>query len=100
MSATGGWPVTVAEDELSAANRVGVEATGIAADETGTAGLAGLRTLRRARAVPSGGKVAVLFTGTRRPHPPTAPADGTGVTRAGQEIRANVVKPDTRVAID
>ena len=67
MSATGGWPVTAAEDELSAANRAAVEVTGIAADETGTAGLAGLRTLRRTHDLAPAEHVAVIFTGARRP---------------------------------
>lgn len=66
MLATGGVPVTVDEATLVEANDLAVRSTGIAADETGTAGLAGALALARAGAFAPGDRVAVLFTGVRR----------------------------------
>jgi threonine synthase len=66
MLATGGKPVVVAEPALLRANDLGRRATGIAADATGTAGLAGLLALREAGEVRDDERVAVLFTGVDR----------------------------------
>lgn len=66
MLATGGRPVVVGEATLEEANDLAVEATGIAADHTGTAGLAGLLELIRGGVVQPDETVAVLFTGVRR----------------------------------
>jgi threonine synthase len=66
MLATGGRPLVVDEAELRAANELAVRSTGIRADETGSAGLAGLRQLRRLGDAAPGERVAVLFTGIRR----------------------------------
>ena len=69
MLATGGRAVAVDEVALLAANALAVEATGIDADETGTAGVAGLLALARAGALAPGESVAVVLSGVRR-HPP------------------------------
>jgi threonine synthase len=66
MLATGGYPVVVAEATLADANELGREATGIDADPTGTAGLAGLMHTLAAGVRLPGETVAVLFTGVRR----------------------------------
>ena len=47
MLMTGGQALVVNEDEIAQANGVGVEATGIDVDATGSAGLAGLAQLCR-----------------------------------------------------
>ncbi len=65
MLETGGWPVVVDEETLLEANEI-ARTTGIDADHTGTAGLAGLLRLRRNGDVPPDEHVAVLFTGVRR----------------------------------
>jgi len=65
MLTTAGQPVVVTEDRLAEANELGT-ATGIPADPTGTAGLAGLLDLRQAGTVSPDERVAVLFTGARR----------------------------------
>ena len=66
MLATGGRPLVVDEGTLVEANRVGVAATGIDADHTGTSGLAGLLELLNRGEIGIGERVAVLFTGVRR----------------------------------
>jgi threonine synthase len=66
MLATGGKPLVVGEQELIRANELGRQATGIAADATGTSGLAGLIALREAGQVADDERVAVLFTGVDR----------------------------------
>jgi threonine synthase len=66
MVETGGSPVVVAEDTLERANDLGRRATGIDADHTGTAGLAGLYELVDRGEVDPAERVAVLFTGVRR----------------------------------
>ncbi|MDR7420912.1 MAG: pyridoxal-phosphate dependent enzyme [Armatimonadota bacterium] len=66
MLNSGGWPVVVDEPTLHEANELGRTATGIDADHTGTAGLAGLLALVRAGTVARDERVAVLFTGVRR----------------------------------
>lgn len=66
MLTTGGLALVVDEDEIAAANLLGAKATGIAVDETGTAGLAGLAQLCRRGEVGAVQRAAVLFTGIRR----------------------------------
>ncbi len=66
MLATGGYPVVVDERTVATAERVGRETTGIDADATGTAGLAGLMQLLAAGVTPRDETVALLFTGVRR----------------------------------
>lgn len=66
MHAGGGSALVVDESELAAANEVGCAATGIEADATGTAGLAGLRHLAAHGRLEPGADAVVLFTGARR----------------------------------
>jgi threonine synthase len=73
MLVTGGAPVLVDEASLVEANDLARATTGIDADHTGTAGLAGLVELVRLGSVGPRESVAVIFTGVRRgPHPPDA----------------------------
>lgn len=60
---TGGLPVVVNEEQIADAHHLGVAHTGIDAEPTGTAGLAGL--LAEAPEV-AAASAAVLFTGVRR----------------------------------
>ena len=69
MVRTGGQPVVVDEAGLAAASDLAVRTTGTAADETGTAGLAGLMQLIDHGTVRPDERVAVLFTGVRRGGP-------------------------------
>jgi threonine synthase len=66
MLLTGGQPLVVSEELLVEANSMAVAATGIKVDPTGSAGLAGLLALRRARAAAPREQAAVLFTGIQR----------------------------------
>jgi threonine dehydratase len=66
MLLSGGRPVVVPEEALRAANEIGVDTTGICADHTGTAGLAGLLTQIETEPSLLTERVAVLFTGARR----------------------------------
>jgi len=66
MLATGGQALVVNEEEIAEANTLGIEATGIEVDPTGSAGLAGLIQLCRQGSVGAGEQAAVLFTGARR----------------------------------
>jgi threonine synthase len=66
MLRTGGQALVVTEDEIAEANLLGTEATGIDADATGTAGLAGLAQLCRRGLIGPDEHAAVLFTGARR----------------------------------
>lgn len=70
MLRTGGRPVVVDEPTLREANGLALRATGTDADETGTAGLAGLLHLIHHGEVRPDERVAVLFTGIRRGGPP------------------------------
>jgi threonine synthase len=73
MLVTGGTPVLVDEALLVQANDLARVTTGIDADHTGTAGLAGLMELVSQGSVGSRESVAVIFSGVRRgPHPPDA----------------------------
>jgi threonine synthase len=66
MADTGGRPLVVDEATLIEANDLAGSATGIDADHTGTAGLAGLIDLVRRGDVREDETVAVIFTGIRR----------------------------------
>ena len=66
MLATGGEPILASEDALRAANELARDATGIAVDHTGSAGLAGLMELARRGGLHPQERVAVLFTGADR----------------------------------
>ena len=84
MLATGGRPVVADEPTLLEANRLGVTVTGIPADETGTAGLAGLMRLARDGHVRPDETVAVIFSGIRRTDSPAAggrPLDQSAASR-------------------
>jgi threonine synthase len=65
MLTTGGQPLVVTEDRLAEANELAA-ATGIPADPTASAGLAGLLDLRQAGVVGADERAVVLFTGVRR----------------------------------
>lgn len=69
MAATGGFPVLASEALLREAWDTGREATGISAEPTGTAGLAGLMRALREGWIEAGLRVAVLFTGVDRGGP-------------------------------
>lgn len=71
MARTGGRPVVVDEATIEEANALGRSTTGIDADHTGTAGLAGLLALRRSGDVRPDETAAVLFTGVRRGDEPS-----------------------------
>jgi threonine synthase len=69
--ASAGWPIVVSEEQVDRANSVGREATGIDADHTGTAGLAGLLALidvasGRDPLVAPDERILVVFSGVRR----------------------------------
>ena len=66
MLATGGSAVVVGEDTLREANQLGVQATGISGDHTGTSGLAGVMGSAGPGEIGGDERVAVLFTGIRR----------------------------------
>jgi threonine synthase len=66
MLATGGRTVVVGEDDLRQANALACEATGIDADETGTAGVAGLLALARDGGIGPDETVAVVLSGIHR----------------------------------
>jgi threonine synthase len=93
MLATGGEPLVVGEPALLQANDLGRRATGVAADATGTAGLAGLLALREAGQVRDDERVAVLFTGVDRTTDQTKGARDAQLFREGhplaEGIRAN-----------
>ncbi len=63
MLATGGTAVVAPEQALKEANQLAHAATGIEVDETGSAGLAGLLVLARAKKVSGGSAVLIIFTG-------------------------------------
>jgi len=86
MLATGGAPTVVGEGELHDANVLASEATGIAADATGTAGLAGLRSLRERGDVSDDERVVVLFTGIERDTPEPKGASDAELSRAGHPV--------------
>jgi threonine synthase len=69
MLTSGGRPLVVDEETLRRANALALEATGIAVDHTGSAGLAGLLALSRAGELAADERIAVLFTGAVRSAP-------------------------------
>jgi threonine synthase len=66
MLLTDGRALVVDEATLADANELGRTTTGIDADATGTAGLAGVIELQRRGEIRPGESVAVIFTGVRR----------------------------------
>ena len=66
MLATGGDALVVDEETLVTANALAREATGVAVDATGSAGLAGLLALHREGRIAADERIAVLFTGAVR----------------------------------
>ena len=66
MLVTGGWPIVVAESELTQAREEAQARTGIPVEATGSAGLAGLIQTRARGHIPSNAQAAVLFTGIQR----------------------------------
>jgi threonine synthase len=66
MLASGGAPVVVSEERLKEANAIAVETTGIPADFTGTAGLAGAIELQHRGEIAHDESIGVLFTGRQR----------------------------------
>ena len=81
MLVTGGRAVAVDEQDLLEANELACRTTGIEADETGTAGVAGLLALARRGFVRPDETVAVVLSGVRRnpadPPTPGAPTEET-----------------------
>jgi threonine synthase len=69
MLATHGEPLVVDEVTIAEANALALQATGVAVDPTGSAGLAGLLALRDSGRVADDERVAVLFTGVIRQQP-------------------------------
>ncbi|HYO44159.1 MAG TPA: pyridoxal-phosphate dependent enzyme [Candidatus Limnocylindrales bacterium] len=69
MLTTGGRALVVDEPALIEANAIARAATGIDADETGTAGVAGLLDLGIAGHLSPTESVAVVLSGVRRTHP-------------------------------
>lgn len=66
MLVTGGLPFVVSEETLIEANHLARQQTEIAADPTGTAGLAGVLELRDQEILQADETMAVLFTGIER----------------------------------
>jgi threonine synthase len=93
MLATGGEPLVVGEQALLQANELGRRATEVAADATGTAGLAGLVALRESGRLGDDERVAVLFTGVDRTTDENKGARDAELFREGhplaEGIRAN-----------
>ncbi|MFQ5525213.1 MAG: PLP-dependent lyase/thiolase [Thermoanaerobaculia bacterium] len=72
MLETGGVPLVVSEDTLEEAHRLALEHTSVPVGPTGSAGLAGLLQLVRARAIGPDETAAVLFTGVERDRSPAS----------------------------
>ena len=66
MLLSGGYPIVVSEEQLTRANTMAVESTGIAVDHTGSSGFAGLLELQGAGLIESDESIGVLFTGRKR----------------------------------
>jgi threonine dehydratase len=66
MVETGGFPLTVSEDDLTQANELARASTGIDVDETGSSGLAGLFALSRVTELDEKETIGVIFSGKRR----------------------------------
>jgi len=88
MLATGGRTVVVDEAPLVAANALAREVTGIDADETGSAGLAGLLALALDGDLRPDESIGIVLSGVRRgpPHPATIaqPASRAGSAAAAR----------------
>lgn len=69
LAGSGGEPVIASEDDVLAANDLAGRVTTIPVDHTGSAGLAGLRAMRRS--IGDSECVIVLFTGRFRPSLPS-----------------------------
>ena len=69
MLVSGGRALVVDEPALVDANTISCEATGIDADETGTAGVAGLLALGAAGLLDPSESIAVVLSGVRRTQP-------------------------------
>ena len=89
MLTTGGSPIVVDEVTLAEANLLGREATGIPADATGTAGLAGVVALRDRGLIGDAERVAVLFTGIDR-QPPTEGHRDEELSRARHPVAQGI----------
>ena len=90
MLATGGEPLVVGERTLRQACELGRETTGIAADATGTAGLAGLLAQRESGRVGDDERVAVLFTGVDRNTSEQQGASDAELSRPGHPLAEGV----------
>ena len=90
MLAKGGEPLVVDEPTLLEANALARRATGISADATGTAGLAGLVALRETGRVGDDERVAVLFTGVDRNTSEPKGAHDAEFSRAGHPLAEGV----------
>ena len=90
MLATGGEPLVVGEGTLRQACELGRETTGIAADATGTAGLAGLLAQRESGRVGDDERVAVLFTGVDRNTSEQQGASDAELSRTGHPLAEGV----------
>ncbi len=77
MLLTGGRAVVVDEPALLAANALACGATGIDADETGTAGVAGLLALAAQGILRTDESIAVVLSGVRHVPAPPAPREET-----------------------
>ena len=66
MLLTGGIPLVVDEDTLEQAHLLAREHTCVAAEPTGTAGLAGLLELQRRHGLQPGDNLGILFSGVER----------------------------------
>jgi len=82
MLVSGGSPVVVDEAVLAEANDLARATTGIDADHTGTAGLAGLVELVRRGSVRPDESVAVIFSGVQRGPQPRDATHDQGERRA------------------
>jgi threonine synthase len=86
MLSTGGDALVVDEERLVTANALAHEATGIAVDPTGSAGLAGLLALHAEGRVGKGERIAVLFTGAVRTAPPERRRDDEKLPRTRHPV--------------
>ncbi len=77
MLVTGGRAVVVDEPALVAANALACGATGIDADETGTAGVAGLLALAAQGILEPDETIAVVLSGVRHAPAPPPPTEET-----------------------
>lgn len=90
MLATRGRPVVVDEETLARTNELAREATGIAVDPTGSAGLAGLVALHALGEIAADERIAVLFTGAVRTAPNGRRRDHEELPRARHPVAQGV----------